>query len=569
MKKIINLFILVCLSSQLMAQETVRDILATSNRSVEAAYRITSNPKLIDSIQPTPVLEYPLLLMQYPTSIKLDTIRPVTIKSVDKLNQLYHSYAKVGIGNYTMPLGEIYFANKRSRKYTYGISAKNISSFGKMKDYAPAQYDRTTGNLFGSIVEKNYTLKGDIHYGLKGFHYYNIKNDSLNRDSIAQRFQDLGGDFSFSSHKKDSGKVNYTVGLSYNNFFTKKPMIDSLAKWRSMENFFAVNGLATYKKGKEIFALELGVKYNGYKYGIKDTNAVNPLDTGLVNNNTIINLKPTITTFMKNNRFKALVGVDLTVDAHNKADFYVYPHAEFKYSLFNDLFIPFLGLRGGLKQQTLKGVTSMNEFAVPNLILKNENTPIDLFFGIKGTLSKRISFNVNASFSTVKNKLLFVSDTIYSLGNKFNVIYDNGNITKVEGSISYQLVEKLKIDAVGRFYSYELKNNAYAWNLPTYQGLIRANYNLYDKFIATLDFNLEGGRYAQVYHAGKDVKFENNQYAKSLGIITDFNIGIEYRYNTRISAFLQGNNMIAQRYYRWYNTPVQGIQVMGGITYRF
>jgi outer membrane receptor protein involved in Fe transport len=44
---------------------------------------------------------------------------------------------------------------------------------------------------------------------------------------------------------------------------------------------------------------------------------------------------------------------------------------------------------------------------------------------------------------------------------------------------------------------------------------------------------------------------------------------LEYRYNKRISAFLQVNNLASQRYYRWYNYPVQPIQVMGGITARF
>ena len=54
-----------------------------------------------------------------------------------------------------------------------------------------------------------------------------------------------------------------------------------------------------------------------------------------------------------------------------------------------------------------------------------------------------------------------------------------------------------------------------------------------------------------------------------LGFIADANLHLEYRYNSRFSAFLQFNNLAAQRYKRWNRYPVQGFQVMGGITFGF
>ena len=80
---------------------------------------------------------------------------------------------------------------------------------------------------------------------------------------------------------------------------------------------------------------------------------------------------------------------------------------------------------------------------------------------------------------------------------------------------------------------------------------------------------MEGGRRALVYATEDDVTEENNQLAKKLGFIADANLGVEYRYNKRISAFVNVNNLAAQRYKRWYNYPVQGLQVMGGVTFRF
>lgn len=540
-------------------------------RKIEPAYRITESPKILDTVIATPVVDYPLLVIQHSTSIEVESINPATIKTVEKLQQLYSTYVKVGVGTELMPLGEVYFDSKRNRKYIYGAHAKHLSSYGNFEGYAPAQFDRTRFGLYGGINERNYTLRGDMHYNNQGLHYYGwkIPTDSVDRDLTAQRFQDVGGVFSFSSHKKDSATLNYKVGIDYNYFASKKPTVDSLSAWNAHENYFAVNTSGWYKYGKEIFAADFNIRYNGYRYGVEADTNLTSLDTGIVLNNTIVNFKPTITTFLKDNRFKAKIGLDLVINAHQQTKAHIYPVAEVKYSLFNDIFIPYIGLRGGMKQVTFKSLVGENEFILPNVILRNENTAIDFYGGIKGTFSKRMSFNLSASFARVQDKALFVTDTTYSVGNKFNMIYDTLNLTTLEGSLSYQLNEKLKVDAIGRFYSYALLNNTYAWNLPQWQAMLRGSYNLFDKFLVNLDLNFEGGRNALVYAMEEGVTEENQQFAKSLGLVADINLGLEYRYNKRISAFIQLNNLASQRYTRWYNHPVQIFQIMGGITARF
>lgn len=568
MKKTLSLlFLMSCLTS--FGQGDVVEASATGDRKIEKAYRTPIAPRIIDTIIPTAIVEYPLLPLKYETTTEVEQIHPASIKMKEKLPQLYNTYIKLGIGSELMPLGEVYYNNNRSRKYIYGLHVKHLSSFGNIKEYSNAQFDRTKAMIYGGINEKRYSLLGQVHYNNQGLHYYGI-SDSLNldRDSIAQRYSDFGISGTYSSFKKDSANINYSVGLKYNNYSSKKPLDNNLSDWRARENFFGVNSRAFYKQGKEVYSLDLNVNYNGYKYGVLDTTSTG-LDSGLVLNNTVINLKPMITTFLFGDRFKANIGVDLTLDVHNKTKFYIYPLAEVKYSMFNDIFIPYVGIRGGLKQNTFKGLTQTNEFILPNVALRNEKTPIDFYGGIKGTLSKNISFNAGISFANVKDKALFVTDTTHSIGNKFDVIYDTMNVTTIEASISYQMKEKIKVDAIGRYYSYSPLNNSYAWNLPQFQFIIRGEYNLYDKFLFTLDFNLEQGRKALALTPDTDVTIENGQRIKDLKFVTDINLGVEYRYTKRLSAFIQFNNLASQRYYRWYNSPVQAFQVLGGITFRF
>ncbi|MDF3028278.1 MAG: hypothetical protein K0S23_2585 [Fluviicola sp.] len=542
---------------------------ASGNRSVEDAHRLNSQPKILDTVFPIPSTSYPLLSINYEPTFEIPKIEPAKVNLQQKLPQLYNGYARIGIGSLLMPLAEIYYNNGRSRKMNYGGHLHHLSSFGKMRNVAPANFDRTNIRGFVGVNEKKYSWDIESYYKNQGLHFYGFPNEDADKDSIAQRFNTFGLKGGFNSHAHDSLGLNWKIGMEYRHFNDKKPKADSLKDWNARENFFAIRTGAEYKWGAEIFAADLDILHNSYKYGVMNDTMPGFLNTGLEGKNTIISLRPSISTYSKNLKLKAKIGVDLTASIGTKSKVYLYPIAEVKYSLFNDILIPYAGVAGGLTQQTFKRITDENEFSLSNVSLLNEHKAADGYIGIKGTLSKRIGFNVFASFSHVKNKALFVTDTTYSGGNRFAVIYDTMNITKLEGSIYYQLKEKVKIDVIGRYYSYNAKNNIFAWNLPQFQVILRGTYNLYDKFILTIDANLEGGRRAKVFGPGEDVLEENNQYALKLGFLADANIGLEYRYNKRVSGFINLNNVAAQRYKRWYNYPTQGFQAMVGVTIRF
>jgi hypothetical protein len=568
MRKLGTIIVAILTVGTTVAQDVT--LIGTGHREVEKAYRIPISPQIIDTTIPMATVDYPLLQLQFETSTEIDRINPVSIRASEKLEKLYHTYIKLGIGTELMPLGEIYFDATRSRKFLYGAHLKHLSSFGNLPDYAPATFDRTRFGMYGAINEKKYTVKGDLHYNNQGLHYYGI-SDTLGytKDSIAQRYADFGFGFMYGSHKKDSANFNYNVGFNYNNYKSKKPREEFDADWRARENYFAIESSGEYKLGKEIFAADFNIRYNGYKYGVPDSTFMNDSDSSIELHNTVVNLKPTITTTLKDNRFKAKVGVDLVIDgATDQVRAHLYPIAELKFSMFNDIFIPYVGVRGGLKQNTFKGLTHDNEFLLPNVQMRNEHTAIDFYGGFKGTLSKRMSFNIGANFARVKNLAMFVTDSTFSRGNKFDVLYDTATVATIEGSISYQLQERFKVDLLARYNSYSLLNNSYAWNRPALELMVRGSYNLFDKFLFNLDFKLEQGRRALVYGVEEDVVIENEQFVKTLNLITDANFSIEYRYNKRISAFVQLNNIASQRYMRWYNTPVQSFQVLGGVTFR-
>lgn len=577
MKKITTFALGLFFATHLFAQNKGYTFYYSAERSVEPAYRIAETPLIIDTTIPIPKVNYPLISVQRKTAFDLKNIKPARIRLREKLSKIYHSYVRLGFGNYLTPLGEVYINSTRSRKFHWGVHARHLSSWGKIKGYAPATFDNTNATAFGKLLNKNYTLSGKINWGNQGLHFYGIRNENINKDSIKQRFYDLGFASQFAWHKKDSASLNYVLGINYNHYNDRK-ISDSLKKWRAQENYIAVTSHFFYRLKREIYAADLNFKYNGYKYGVPGNFINHPydsiqgqLDTGIVNNNYLIDFKPHITTYGKNGKWSLLVGLDLFFDIHKnqKVKVVPVPMLAFHYSLFHDVFIPYAGIDGGVQQNTFKFVSQQNNFVSSNLNLKNEYNTINFFGGIRGVISKSISFDANIHFGFYKNKLMYAVDTVYSGGNRFKPIYDNMSIAKVEASISYQLNEKIKIDAVGQYFSYQTKKYPYAWYLPDFKLMLRGHYNMFDKFYFNLDFNMLTGRKAMVYTAGKAIETENGYYYKKLGVLADLNLSVEYAYNKRISAFIQFNNLAAQKYKRWLNYPVQGFQVLGGVTFKF
>ncbi|MEY3075488.1 MAG: hypothetical protein RJB25_1130 [Bacteroidota bacterium] len=573
MKGLISIFVFLLIGFHLRAQQGENITIYTiTNQQVEPATRILEHPKIIDSVKANPVKDYPLLFFQAETTILLDTIEAATVETTEQLSKLYPFYAKAGIGSIVMPLGEIYYSSDRSRNLHYGAHLKHLSSFGDIKDrsqvvYAPAQYDRSSAGAYFGLNERNYQLKMDANYSNNGFHYYGIPDSSISADSIAQRFQLMKGSAAYTWLRGDSARLNLSFQADYQHFLTLPT--DTTNIWRSKEDNFAFKTRGWYNYKNEYFYADLGLRFNGYKRGILDS-VYTIGDTGFVNNNTIIDFKPGVWTQALNDRLKVELGVTITGDISPVGtDFYVYPHAEFKYAMFNNIFIPYIGLKGGLKQNTLQGLTQVNPFIRTTIELRNEHNPYDIYGGIKGSLSKTLSFNVGVHFMHIENKAFFVTDTLGIYDNYLTVTYDTLNQTTFEGSMTYQAGEKLKIDVMGRYNIYQLYHNAYAWNLPVLQFTARGAYNLYDKFYAQIDANIETGRKALVGSDAPDAQLVEGQSYVDLGAIVDVNLGLEYRYTPRISLFLQANNLAAQRYNRWYSYPVQPFQVMGGFTARF
>lgn len=567
-------FILICGSLNVaLAQSDVFETDGKGNRDIERSYRLPSVPKIIDSIRTSAVPNRPLLEPKQNPLIKTDTIEAASIETEQLLEKYYPFYLKVGMGSTLMPLGELYVNSTRSRSNYYGLHVKHLSFFGNIKtrekqQMAPAGFDHTSVQGNFETFQKKYTLRTNLNYTSHGFHYYGLTQPDVDKDSIAQRYQLVNAHADITTNRGDTGAFNVKTTIDFRYTGTNSPSIDSLKDWKAKEHGFHINGLGSFRSGANLFYSNLGLRYNGYGYGIQDS-ILTLSDSGIVRKNTILDINPGIKSTLLSNKLVIDAGFKVSVDFANETRAYFFPAIYLQYAAAKNQVVPFISLRGQAKQSSLTGFYQENPFILPNLSIQNEINPYDIQLGIKGVVSRKFSYGLVANFIKENNRAFFVTDTMISTGNKFTLVYDSLNHTKIEGRFGYQANKKLNIDFIARYHSYELFHEAKAWNLPQAEVIFNASYNLFDKFLVKAGLDMSFGRSAKVYGAGEGVTELNNQFIYDLGNVVDGNLTLEYRYNKRISGFVQLNNIASQRYLRFYNYPVMPISIFGGLTFKF
>jgi hypothetical protein len=200
--------------------------------------------------------------------------------------------------------------------------------------------------------------------------------------------------------------------------------------------------------------------------------------------------------------------------------------------------------------------------------LQNTNEKLQLYGGIRGQASKHISFNLKGMKYTNEYQPLFVVDTTIALRNQFTVVYDKLTATQYSAQIAYENRDKLKILLNAQYADYTTKEELQAWQLPQFEAKLTVNYNLQQKIIAYATLFYVGKRYARITETLNTTEGIITVFnAQTLKSYIDANIGFEYRYTKRLSAYINFTNIAASQYYKWQQYKAQGFGILGGLTY--
>ncbi len=521
--------------------------------------KIKAEPSLIDTVPPKPELGYSNKPAKYRTDFHLKRIDAARIKVSEPLDPLDKGYLKLGIGTFTTPVGEAYFSSDRSKDHQYSARVFHRSSEGGVKNNDHADWSQNGATIKGKWTRRNNTFDAALGYRRDVRHHYGspVSQDSLDllKDKdLRQRFHDFSADLGWKRYNEDSTELDHDIGLEVHHFRT----LDD-----AMELNADLDGSSDRFIEEEHIRLDAGVDHNTlWKPAEKKEKE------RATSNNTLIHLTPNIVS--KGDGWKVKVGMKVQSELDRVAKFHFYPNGEAHYVLFDGIFVPYSGLRGGLERNNLRSFARMNPHITTDQKLRNTNVAYDLYGGIRGSLSKYLNFDLRASKQKLKNYPLLVNDSLGTdpaPGNRFRTVYDEGAVITVEGELSYYRGKRFKFNLSGAYRDYRLENEERAWHRPIFETEFHGWYDIQDKFTVEARVRYLARRYARSSVKLGESEPVNDVHIVDLQGFVDANLGFEYRYTKDLSAFIRFNNLLNSRYQRWYGYPVQGFQVLGGLTY--
>jgi outer membrane cobalamin receptor len=78
-----------------------------------------------------------------------------------------------------------------------------------------------------------------------------------------------------------------------------------------------------------------------------------------------------------------------------------------------------------------------------------------------------------------------------------------------------------------------------------------------------------GKQYAKGYETDTASVSFNEVEKITLSGFPDLNLGFEYRYTDRLGLYVDINNVVAIRYFKFNNYPTQRLNAMAGLSYSF
>ena len=258
----------------------------------------------------------------------------------------------------------------------------------------------------------------------------------------------------------------------------------------------------------------------------------------------------------------------LSMDARDSTDIRteVFPNLRYEYVFSENYQKAFFGIRGGLVENKYWTLSKINPFilnALNNdgngLDLKNGQLKYDFYIGMQTNLGSGLLWFSEISYSLEQDMVFFELDKNSIYQNKFKVIYDDVNLFKWTSSIDWKVSQKADIGLDFTFNNYQtdtLQNYSYK---PSVISSLYGQYNLGQKILPRIE----------VFTAFNRSNIQNqSSLSPNLKDIIDFNLSIEYRYNTILSAYFKSYNLIGG-YQVWEGYPVLGPQVFFGLSLKF
>lgn len=368
---------------------------------------------------------------------------------------------------------------------------------------------------------------------LGGFNFSDIKN----------RFFDANLLSKWTPRVDHLGSIQYdaTIGFGVYN------INNEAANWKGSELSFLLDVPFSKQLNKTTTA-EVGVEVQ--VNGLLGSGAA---PQGLRTGSSFLVLKPSLS--------KKVDDLDITVGLFPAVghDFHVLPNATIsKFTALLNAKIT-VGVESELLANSYKQLSQVNPFI--NRVSLQQSKRTLYYAQLFGAAFENFNYSIKVGGGRLRNLPLYINDTLFN--SFFDVWYEeSANIFSLQANVEYQL--NFKTNAGFQFrYEPILSSENYdvAYHYIPLQASAFAKYTYRQKLNLRGDLFLRSGTTSSQSFSGEG--------EVSLNPAFDLNVKANYSLTNKWSAFVELNNLLSNKYQRWYQYPNFGRSVLAGLVYSF
>jgi len=551
--------------------------------TISDAFKIKSMPNLNDSI----VLQKKKIEYSIFSVPVASTFSPTkgTASKVKKTPPpiVYNSYASAGGGNPANVMGKFYTSRTIDRESGYTIGLGHNSS---RADIAGIEINNFYSN---SELEASYSKRdSDVNWGADLgvqhllYNWYGTPTGffanpptGITIDNIDARQNYFMGEVGAHINVEDS--FFKSAELKYRRFW------DAV---KSGENRAIFKPEFEFPVAEEAFGLKFKVDYVNGSFENASLNDTENTE-GINYSNLQVSVNPSLRMLRDDLTLNLGVNFVYGLDGErSESNFYFYPAVTASYRLLNDFAIAYGGIEGELMQNSYYDFVEENPYVSPTLTIVPTDKQYDAYLGLRGQLLPNLSYNIKGSYKAENRKALFKlnpentfrnDEKQYNLGNSFELfsidgftLGDDVKTFAVFGELNIDVNRNFTLGLNAEYFSYNTETDNPAWNLPDLKGSMFLDYQIGEKWYAGANLFYVGQRKDFSTTALQNIdRVDFPATIIELDSYFDLNAHLGYRVNDQLSIFVNGANLANNNYQRWANFQVQGLQVLGGLTYKF
>ncbi|MEP7143534.1 MAG: hypothetical protein ABI707_11720 [Ferruginibacter sp.] len=467
------------------------------------------------------------------------SLKPLALAQDTALDTGIRNFLKLGFGNYSTPFAAAGFSFGDGKTALLNLYADYISSKGSIKNQ---DYSRLNIKGSGSYFTNRNEVYGSVGISQQDYYLYGYDHllHNYGKSDVLQRFQDVSLKGGIRNKDKNETGINYNPNVEISIFSNQDKLTESsLVVETPVEKTFG-----------EVFSVKVAAKADITTYTSKN------LSANVKFNNNIFQLSPEL--IYATESITVHGGVS---PAWDNGKLSVLPNIYGEFQIKDKPFLVQAGLVGRFIKNTYRNLSAINPY-LDTLSFQQNTKETELYGGIKTSVGKHFNFTAKAGLISYRNLPFYINDTARGSDNKAFVVSNESKLTdlRIHADMSFVSQDKFTITGGITLNGYTgMRDNDKAWGTIPLEITASMRWWAFKQVMLKSDFKaFTGGPYLLA-----------DNVHKTLSGAADLSAGLEFAINKNFSAWLDVNNIFNNKYERWHNYQVYGLNVLGGVIYKF